>query len=71
MSDRTHTRTHFIGAGHLPGVKVTFTGVQYEGDPAPLDTEVVITAGTLCAITWKDCEAFRNEVQAVIDKYLI
>jgi len=69
--DNKRTKSYGIGAGHLPGVKLVFTGTHWPGDPAPLDIEVVITAGTLCAITWKDCEAFRNEMQAVIDKYLI
>ncbi len=73
MSDepRKCSATKYVGAGHLPGVKLRFDGELYKGDPMPLDTNVTIDGGVLCAISWKDMDAFTEEMQAVIDKYLI
>lgn len=70
-NDRKRSKRLSVGAGHLPGVTIHFNSEIYPGDPTPLDTSVVIEGGTLCAIAWKDAEAFTAELQAVIDKYLI
>ena len=53
------------------GVEIEFVGEHYPGDPLPLDTEVRVSEGTMCVITWADREAFTQELQAVIDKYRI
>jgi hypothetical protein len=71
-TDRKRSKRYRIGASHLPGVLVEFNSEIYPGDPTPLDTDVVIhEGGILCCITWKDIEPFKQELQAVIDKYLI
>lgn len=69
---RPRNKRHRIGASHLPGVMMEFNSEIYPGDSEPLDTDVVIPeGGVLCCITWKDIEAFKSDLQAVIDKYLI
>jgi hypothetical protein len=52
------------------GLKLNFEGEQYKGLPV-LDTRAEINAGTLCWVTWEDRIKLTEELQAVIDKYLI
>lgn len=52
------------------GIKITFTGTGYSGEPL-LDTEVKVEGGVLCAITWEKQHEFLQELENVINKYRI
>lgn len=69
MSTKTTYRS--IGAPHLPSVEIEFISEHYPDEPQPLDTTVNIAHGTLCAITWADRDKFVEELQAVINKFMI
>lgn len=63
------TRTTYKTIGN--GVELEMISEVYAGEPAPLDTAVNVSEGTLCVITWADREKFTEELNAVIDKYRI
>ncbi len=68
MATRNAYKT--IGSGRC-SVEIEFLGEVFANEPAPLDTTVNVSEGTLCAITWADKDAFIAELQAVITKYSI
>jgi hypothetical protein len=62
--------TYSRAVAHIgTGLTISFKGTNY-GD-GPEDTEVRIEEGVLCAIQWKDKEAFTKELVKVIEKYSI
>lgn len=51
------------------GIELKFSGLQFLGDCAPLDT--VVECNFEATITWADREKFFEELKSLIEKYKI